>query len=87
MFIFHPSDNFTFHDDLAMTLLNSDSRPVIDILLVGLGSIGTVYAYILEKVSSASCRPFAVADDTPRAVELGSLPSPAPTMAYTHQRA
>lgn len=28
----------------------AETKPIIDVLLVGLGSIGTIYAYMLEKV-------------------------------------
>lgn len=57
MIVISESSIFQTERSNLFTLINmtqapeTEAKPVIDVLLVGLGSIGTVYAYMLEKVS------------------------------------
>lgn len=42
-----------FRRKMSSTSLNGAQKPV-EVLLVGLGSIGSIYAYLLEKASEGS---------------------------------
>ncbi len=48
--VFHPGLDTALHQQPPHLTTGQMSQPV-DILLIGLGAIGTVYSYILERVS------------------------------------